>query len=146
MVTDTIKKQIAEAMKAKDEIRLSTLKLVSSELHNAKIDKMSDLTEEEEVAVIKKEAKKRKDAIELYKKGGADDKAKKEEAELAILSEFLPEEMGDEELGKIVESTISEMGASSMADMGKVMGAVMGKVKGQADGNRVSGMVKQKLS
>ena len=146
MITEKVQKQIVEAMKARDELRLSTLKLLSSALHNAKIDKSGDLTEEEELVVVKKEAKKRKDAIELYEKGGAQDKADKEKAELLILEEYLPAEIGDDELEKIVTETVSEMGASGMQEMGRVMGAVMGKVKGQASGDRVSAIVRDKLS
>ncbi len=146
MITEKVQKQIVEAMKARDELRLSTLKLLSSALYNAKIDKSGDLTEEEELVVVKKEAKKRKDAIELYEKGGAQDKADKEKAELLILEEYLPAEIGDDELEKIVTETVSEMGASGMQEMGRVMGAVMGKVKGQASGDRVSAIVRDKLS
>ena len=146
MLIDKIKKQITESMKARDEVRLSTLKMLLAALTNAEIEKKREkLTEEEDLKVVKSEAKKRKDAIELYKKGGADDKAKKEEKELKILQEFLPEEMSDEELVKIVEEVLKETGAASMSDMGKVMGAVMGKVKGQVDGGRVSKLVKIKL-
>jgi len=147
MITDTIQKQINEAMKSRDELRTTTLRLLSTALHNAEIDKKREkLTEEEEIAIVKREVKKRKDAIELYEKGGAKDKADRERKELEILKEYLPEEMGDEDLEKIVDESIKQMDAKSMADMGKVMGAVMGKVKGQADGNRVSAIVKKKLS
>lgn len=147
MISDTIQKQITESMKSGDELRTTTLRLLSAALHNAEIDKKREkLTEEEETAIVKREAKKRTDAIELYERGGAKEKAERERKELEILKEYLPEEMSDENLTKIVEETIKQSGASSMADMGKVMGMVMGKVKGQADGNRVSSIVKQKLS
>ena len=147
MITDTIKKQIVEAMKAKDDVRVATLKLLASELHNGLIEKKREaLTADEEIAVVKKEAKKRKDAIDAYNKAGAKERAEKEAKELKILQAYLPEEMGDEELEKIVDEAIKQTGASSMADMGKVMGVAMGKTKGQADGNRVSAIVKEKLS
>ncbi|MEJ2348045.1 MAG: GatB/YqeY domain-containing protein [Patescibacteria group bacterium] len=146
MIKDSIKKQIIEAMKAKDEIKLSTLKLLSSALHNAEIEKQRDLTEEEEIEIVKREAKKRKDAIEAYEKAKATDRAEKEKKELAILQEYLPEEMPDSELEKIVDEVISETKASSMQDMGRVIGAVMGKAKGKADGKKVSEMVRSKLS
>lgn len=145
-ITETIKKQIIEAMKARDSVRMSTLKMLSSELHNAAIDNHGELNEEQEIAVVKKEAKKRKDAIEAYEKAGSPDRAEDEKKELEILQEFLPAEMSDEELLKIVTDSIDQTGASGMQDMGKVMGAVMGKVGGSADGNRVSAMVKHKLS
>jgi len=145
MLEDKLRKDINKALKEKDEVRLSTLKMLSSALHNAKIEKRDDLNKEEELVVVKKEAKKRKDAIEAYKKGGAKDRAKREEEELKILQEFLPEEMTDSELEKLVNESISEVKAESMADVGKTMGSVMAKVKGQADGTRVSAMVKEKL-
>ncbi len=145
MILDTINKQIVEAMKAKDEIRLSTLKLLLSALHNAKIDKRGDLTEEEELEIVRREAKKRKDAIEAYKKAGATDRAEKEEKELAILQEFLPKELSDEEVSKLVDEAITTTSASSMQDMGKVIGAVVAKAKGRADGKKVAEMARRKL-
>ncbi|OGM11020.1 hypothetical protein A2Z22_04115 [Candidatus Woesebacteria bacterium RBG_16_34_12] len=146
MISETIQKQIHQAMKAKASLRLETLKMLSTALTNAEIAKKRvKLTEEEEIKVVKSEAKKRKDAIELYKKGEALDKAKKEELELKILEEYLPEEMAESELEKIVTETIQETGTNSIADMGKVMGAVMAKVAGKADGGRVSEIVKKKL-
>lgn len=145
MIVGNIDKQIAEAMKAKDEVRLSTLKLLSSSLHYEKIDKQHDLTEEEEIVVVQREAKKRKDAIEAYEKAGVTDRADKEKKELEVLAEFLPEQLSDEELEKMVESAIKETGASSVADMGKVIGKVMGEAKGKADGKKVSELAKEKL-
>jgi len=150
MISDTISKQIVEAMKAKDEIRVSTLKLLSSELHNAKIDKKAGLTEEDELKVVRSEAKKRKDAIEAYEK--VQDKVQvqerldREKAELKILREFLPKELSDEELEKIVSETLTEIGAKDVKEIGRVIGAVMGKVKGQAEGGRVAALVKSKLT
>lgn len=146
MIVDNVKKQIVEAMKAKDEIRLSTLKLLSSALHNAEIDKRGDLSEEEEMEVVRREAKKRKDAIEAYENAGAKDRAEKEKKELGILQKYLPAELGDEELEKIVEEAISAIGAENMKDMGKIIGMVMSKAKGRADGKKVAEMVKNKLS
>jgi uncharacterized protein YqeY len=154
MLITTVKKQITEAMKARDEIRLSTLKMLSAALTNAEIEKKrEELSEGEELMVVKSEAKKRKDAIEMYKKLQdsktqklqAKENLEKEEKELKILQEFLPEEMSDEDLVRIVEEVLKESGVSSMADMGKVMGAVMGKVKGRASGDRVSELVQEKL-
>lgn len=146
MISDTINKQIAEALKARDEIRLSTLKLLLSALHNAKIDKRGDLTEEEELEIVGREAKKRKDAIEAYEKAGAIDRAEKEEKELVILQEFLPEELSEEEISKLVDEAIAATGANSLQDMGKVIGAVMAKAKGRADGKKVAEMVRRKLT
>lgn len=146
MIADTINQKIAEALKARDEIRLSTLRLLSSALNYEFIAKQHKLSEEEELVVVGREAKKRKDAIEAYEKAGAKDRAEKEKKELTILEEYLPEQMKDEELTKLVEEAISLTGATTIADMGKVMAAVMSKVQGRADGGRVSSLVKQKLS
>jgi len=146
MISDTLSKQIAHALKSKDRIRLSTLKLLYSALNYKKIAKQADLTEEEEMAVVGSEVKKRKDAIAIYKKVGASDKAQKEQEELAILKEYLPEELSDEKITKIVEESISELNAKSLSDIGRVMGAVMNKMKGRVDGSRVSEIVKRKLS
>jgi uncharacterized protein YqeY len=146
MIADTITKQIAEALKAKEEIRLSTLRLLSSALNYEFIAKQHVLSEEEELVVVRKEAKKRKDAIEAYEKAGATDRAEKEKKELKILEEFLPQEMSETELAKIVDEVISQTGANSPSEMGKLMGPIMAKVAGRADGKRVSDMVKEKLA
>jgi hypothetical protein len=145
MITDTISQKIGEAMKAHDEIRLSTLRMLASALNYEFIAKQHELSEEEELVVVRHEAKKRKEAIEAYEKAGAKDRAEKEKKELDILQEYLPAEMSDEELKKLVEETVNETGAKSTADMGKVMGAVMAKVAGRADGGKVSELVKSKL-
>lgn len=146
MISDTINKKITDALKAKDEIRLSTLRLLSSALHNAEIEKRGDLTKEEELEVVRREAKRRKDAIEAYKKAGAKGRAEKEKKELKILQEFLPKELSDEKLAKIVEEVISKTGAQEIKDMGNVMATVMVEVKGRAEGKRVSELVKRKLT
>lgn len=146
MLVPNISKMIAEAMKAHDEIRLSTLRLLSSALNYEFIAKQHVLTEEEEIVVVKHEAKKRKEAIEAYTKAGALERAEKEQKELTILQEFLPPEMPDEEIEKVVNETVKEMNVSTIAEMGKVMGMVMGKLKGKADGNRVKEFVQKALS
>jgi hypothetical protein len=146
MITDTITQKIAVAMKAREEIRLSTLRLLSSALNYEFIAKQHKLDDQEEIVVVRKEAKKRKEAIEAYTKAGATDRAQKEQKELEILQEFLPPEMSEEELEKIVVDAISQTKASSIKDMGKVIGIVMGKTKGTVDGSRVSLLIKEKLS
>ena len=149
MIADTITQKIGEAMKARDEIRLSTLRLLSSALNYEKIAKQHDLSEEEELAVVRREAKKRKDAIEVYKSlslsPSISERIKTEEKELAVLQEYLPPEMGDDELEKIIQESINQMKPQGMQDMGKVIGAVMAKAKGLADGTKVSEIVKSKL-
>ena len=108
MIAQTLQAKIGESMKAHDEIRTSTLRLLLSALNYEKIDKQHDLTDEEEMVVIRREAKKRKEAIEMYKNAGASDRAAKEESELKILQEYLPPEMGDAELIKLVDVAVAE--------------------------------------
>ncbi len=146
MITEKIKSEIIEAMKAGEKLKVSTLKLLSAALHNAQIKKQEDLTKEEELEVVKREAKMRKDSIEAYGKAEAPERAKKEKDELALLQVYLPEEMADKEIQKIVDEVVASTEAKSMKDMGKVIGEVMGKCKGQADGKKVSEMVRAKLS
>jgi uncharacterized protein YqeY len=147
MIKDEMQKKIAGAMKAGDTIRLETLKMLSAALTNAEIEKKREkLTKDEELAVVKKEAKKRRDAIDAYEKAGARQRAEKEKKELEILENYLPEEMPDEELEKIVDGVIKIAGVSDVRDSGRVIGQVMGKVSGRVRGERVAAMVKDKLS
>lgn len=146
MIASSINQKIQEAMKARDDIRVSTLRLLSSAFNYERIAKQHELTNEEELVVIRHEAKKRKEAIEAYEKAKVQEKADREKKELIILEEFLPQQMSDQELTKIVEEAISETKVTSMSDMGKVIGLVMGKAAGRAGGGRVSELVKQKLS
>lgn len=137
---------IQDAMKAHDEIKLSTLKLLKSALSYAQIEAQHELTDQEELKVIQSEAKKRQDSIEAYKKASRQELVDKESQELKILQEFLPAQLTDQDLENLVDQIISEQNANNMSDMGKVIGAVMHKIQGKADGSRVSVLVKQKLS
>ena len=140
MIAGKLQQIIGEAMKAHDELRTSTLRLLSSAFNYEKIAKQHELTEEEELVVIQKEAKQRRDSIEAYKKAGAEDRAQKEDAELKILAEFLPPEMDEETLSKLVTDAITQMGAKSMADMGRVIGAVKAKAP-NVDGGKIAQIV-----
>jgi hypothetical protein len=155
IITDNLPSEIREAMKGGDKIRLSTLRLLSSALSYEKIAQQRELTQVEEMAVVRSEAKKRKDAMEAYGKAGSPERAELEKQELEILQTYLPPEMGEEELMKLVEAAIVEFKASLPPDaspqaiqagMGKVIGAVAGKANGTADGRRISEIVKTKLS
>lgn len=146
MNLDEINKQLVDAMKAKDEVKTSTLRLVIAAVNNKRIEVGHELNDEEVLEVIGKEAKKRKESIDAYQKAGRNELADKEAKELEILSVYLPEQMSESDIAKIVDEVIAETGSKTASDMGKVMGAVMGKVKGQADGNVVSKLVKEKLS
>lgn len=146
MIAQNIQKMIGEAMKAHDAVRLSTLRMLSSAFNYEKIEKQHDLTDEEELAVIRKQAKQRRDSVEAYKKAGSAERAQGEEAELAILQEFLPPEMDSSELEKIVADAITQTGATTMADMGKVIGAVKSKVGDSVEGGTIAELVKSKLN
>jgi len=145
MIAKTLQTKIGEAMKAHDETRTSTLRLLLSAFNYEQINKQHDLTEEEELAVIRREAKKRKEAVEMYKGAGADDRAAKEEAELAILQEYLPPEIGEEELAKIIDEAFAQIKPAGLSDMGKVIGFVKGRAP-NADGGKIAEIVKGKLS
>lgn len=141
-----LREDLKAAMIAKDETRVSTIRLVLSELTYAKVaKKVETLSDEDVTSVIQKAVKQRKESIESFEKGGRPELAEKEKAELEILENYLPEQMSDLELTKIVEEAITNTGASSMADMGKVIGMVMGKVGQKAEGARVSSLVREKL-
>lgn len=146
MLTDQIHQDLKQAQLARNEVKVSTLRLLLSEIKNAEIAKSGELCDEDVVSVVQKEVKKRKEAAEGFRKGGREDQAQREEAELAVLQGYLPDQLSNDQLTKLVEDTINELGATNIQDMGKVMGVVMGKVKGQADGGAVSALVKERLS
>lgn len=145
-MVDRLQKDLKQAQLARDEIIVSTLRLLLSEIKNAEIAKSMPLGDQDIISIIQREVRKRKEAAEGFRKGGREQSAQKEEAELRILEAYLPAQFSNEELTKIVESSINEVGAKSMADMGRVMGIVMSKVMGRADGGSVSVLVKEKLS
>lgn len=148
MLKDKLQEDIKAAMVAQDAEKLSTLRMLKSALQYAEINKGLDYqaTDEDVIDVIGKEVKKRRESIDLYEKGGRPELAEKEEQELAILQSYLPEQMSEEEVKKLVDEAVAATGGTSMQDMGKVMGALMAKVKGKADAGMVSNLVKQKLS
>jgi len=134
------------AMKSGDQIKLDTLRMLRSQLKNAAISSGKDLSEQDVMGVLSKEAKKRKEAVELYKEGGRDELAEKEEKEFEIIQSYLPEALSEDEIIKVIKKVIQETGAEGMRDMGKVMGQVMGQVKGRADGGEIQALVKKMLS
>lgn len=146
MLTQKVQELITDNLKSGDETKLTTYRMLATAFNYARTDKMRDLTAEEELEVVSKEAKKRKDAVEAYTKANLKEKADKEQKELEILQEFLPAQMADYELEKIIQESIDQIKPTGIQDMGKVIGAVMAKVKGKADGGRVSKIIKEKLS
>ncbi|MBU1177240.1 MAG: GatB/YqeY domain-containing protein [Patescibacteria group bacterium] len=161
MIKDKIKEDIKKAMQEKDELKLSVLRMASSAVFNkekdnraklskageeeSKLDEMSKLTEEEVIEVVSSEVKKRKDSIEQYQKGGRSDLAENEKKELEILMEYMPEQMGEDEIRKIVKEKIEELGISSPQETGKLMGVIMPQFKGKTDGNIVGKIVQEEL-
>lgn len=146
MLLEQIKGELMEAMKARNDSKVSTLRFLLAQIQNKTIEKKQELTDEDVVLVIQKQAKKSQESIEAFKQGGREDLVGKEQSELDILSKYLPQQISMDELRKIVQQTATEVGAVSPADFGKVMGMVMGKVKGQADGNQVTEIVKETLN
>ncbi len=138
-----IQNDLNEAMKAKNEVKTSTLRMLKAAVMKFEVSgkEKVEASEEDVLKILKKEAKQRKDSIQQFEEGGRQDLADPEKAELAILEEYLPEEMGEDQVREIVEAVVAETGASGPGDMGKVMGAVMGKVQGQADGTVVKDVV-----
>jgi uncharacterized protein len=164
----TLKEKIREdlnlAIKGKKEKEISVLRLLLSGIENKEKEKRYNLTKEETgleeqelseksslndeeiTEVVFSEAKKRKESISEFEKGGREELARKEKEELEVLKKYLPEQMGEQELKKIIENAIQESGAESMKDIGKVMSSVMPKVKGKADGSEVNRIAKELLS
>lgn len=146
MLLDQIQTDLKNAQLNRDEVKVSTLRLLLSEVKNKEISKGEPLSDEDVIAVVQRESKRRKEAAEGFRAGGREEAALKEETELKILESYLPSQLSNEELTKLVQESINELGATGMADMGKVMGVVMGKVSGRADGVAVSALVKERLS
>lgn len=133
------------AMKARDSLKISVLRLLRSAIHNTEIDKQRPLTDDEILSVIQSEVRKRRESIEAFQQGGRQDLMEKEQRELEILESYLPKQLTREELEILIKETIKEVGAFSVRDMGKVMGALMPKVRGRADGREVNNLVRQIL-
>ena len=136
------------AMKAKDTVALESLRAIKSALLLAKTEKGggSELSEQDEIKLVQKLVKQRKDSATIFKEQGRNDLADPELAQVAVLEKFLPEQLSEEEIEKVVVQTIATIGASGMQDMGKVMGMVSKALAGQADGKTISMVVKKKLS
>ncbi|UMB62107.1 GatB/YqeY domain-containing protein [Lutibacter sp. A80] len=140
--------KIKEAMKSKDKIALESLRAIKSEilLAQTKTGATEDLTEAEEIKLLQKLVKQRKDSATLYKEQGRDDLAAPELAQVEIIAQFLPEQLDQAALNKIIEEIIAKVGATSMKDMGKVMGMASKQLAGKADGKAISNAVKQLLA
>ena len=147
MLEDQIAQDYKKAMIERNTAKSSALSFLRAQIKNVMIDKrVEKVADEDVILVIKKQVKQRQDSIEQFEKGGRKDLADKEKAELILLQSYLPQEMSDQDLKKIVEDTIKSSGAASAKDMGKVMKDLLPKISGKADSKRVSDLVKDLLS
>ena len=143
MLRQDIELGIKEALKSGDQIRLSTLRFLLAAVQNEEIAKQREAADEDVIAVVQKQVKQHKESIEAYEKGGRRELAQKEKNELEILNKFLPQQMSEEEIKKIVDEARVSLSEGDKNNFGKVMGMVMAMVKGKADGNLVSKVVKE---
>ncbi len=146
----TLKERIVadmkDAMRAKEAVRLESIRLLRAAIQRREVDERTELTEEEVLAVVEKMIKQGRDSIEQFDKGGRDDLVQKEAATLAVLETYLPEQLDDDKLAALIDQALTETDAQSIRDMGKVMGWLKPRVQGRADMGAVSASIKQKLS
>jgi uncharacterized protein YqeY len=142
----TMQKELTAAMKDRDVERRDALRLILSSLQSAEKDLQRPLSEDEELQVLQRERKRRLESIEAFEKAGRDESAAKEQGELEVLEEFMPEPLSEDDLERIVDDAIAEVGATSMRDLGRVMADVMPQIAGRADGSAVSQLVREKLA
>jgi uncharacterized protein YqeY len=143
---DRLNQDIKQAMKNKDKERLTVMRMVKSSLQNEAIKFGKELSDDEELQVLTREMKQRKDSLHEFENAGRDDLVNNINNEVAVLNDYMPKQMSEEELKAVIQETIDQTGASSKADIGKVMGAIMPKIRGQADGTVVNRLVQQLLS
>ena len=141
-----LQQDMQAAIRDRDELRRDTLRMVVAAAYNAQKQAGRELTDEEVVTVLAREVKTRKESVEAFSAGGRADAAAKEQAEIGIISAYLPEQMSADELAHLVTTAVDESGATSVKDMGKVMAVLMPRVKGRADGKQVSALVTQELA
>ena len=141
-----IESELKEAMRARDQERTDALRLTLASLRSAEKELARPLKEDEELQVLQRERKRRTEAAEAFREGGRAEQADKEERELEVIQEFMPEPVSDEELERIIDDAIAETGATSLRDLGRVMADVMPQVAGRADGSTVSQLVREKLA
>lgn len=146
---DVLREKIADdmrgAMKAREAVRVAALRMLMAAVKNAEVEKRHELSDDEVLDVITKEAKRRRESIEAFEQGGREDLVAKESAELTVLDSYLPERLSDDELAALVDAAIEETKAESPKQMGDVMKALMPKLRGRADGGQVSALVKARL-
>lgn len=143
---EQISAALTDAMRARDEVKMATLRLVLTAIKKREKEARSLLEDQEVISVITTQIKQRRESIEQYRKAGREDLAQTEENELQILQGYMPEQVSEEEISNTLDEIIAEVGAVSMKDMGKVMKAAMAKLAGKAEGGAINAMVKEKLS
>jgi uncharacterized protein YqeY len=141
-----LEEQVKDAMRAREAERRDALRLILSSLRSAEKELQRPLSPDEELQVLQRERKKRVEAADAFRNGGREEQAATEERELAILEEFMPEPLSEDEIEEIIDDAIAEVGATSMADLGRVMADVMPQIAGRADGSVVSQIVREKLA
>jgi uncharacterized protein YqeY len=141
-----IEQDLGEAMRERDAERRDALRLILASLRSAEKELMRPLSDEEELQVLQRERKKRLEAAEAFRAAGREQQAEKEEDELDVLEDYMPEPLSEDELEEIVDNVIAEVGATSVRDLGRVMADVMPQVAGRADGSAVSQLVREKLA
>lgn len=145
-LADQIQASLTAAMRSQDALRRDTLRMVSAAAYNAEKAARRPLTDDEYLAVLTHEVKTRRESVEAYEKGSRKDLAAREMAEIAIISEFMPEPLAEDELQAMVVAAVDETGASSARDLGRVMAVLSPRTRGRADGKVVSGLVAQELA
>ncbi|WP_448568367.1 GatB/YqeY domain-containing protein [Thalassotalea ganghwensis] len=143
---EQLKDEMKNAMRAKDKLRLSVIRMALSAVKQAEIDNHTEATDDNVIAILTKMVKQRKESIKMFAEGGRDDMAENEKAEVAALEEFLPQPLSNEEIQQLISKAISDSGATSMADMGKVMAILKPQMQGKADLGAVSGQVRAALN
>ena len=143
---EEIEDELKDAMRARDAERRDALRLILNSLKNSEKDLRRPLSEEEELQVLQRERKRRVEAAEAFRSGGREEQAAAEERELDVLEEFMPEPLSEDEIEEIVDDVIAEVGATRLADLGRVMADVMPQIAGRADGSQVSQIVREKLA
>jgi uncharacterized protein YqeY len=145
-IEEKVNSEMIAAAKAKDQVRLSAIRMVKAAMHNREIDLKRKLSEVEFLQLLSSMVKQRKDSIDQFRKGGREDLVNKEEAELKVIQAFMPQQMSEEDVAREIETAIKEVGAIGIKDMGKVMKVLMQRLTGKADGKQVGEKVKEKLS
>ncbi|MFJ7509950.1 GatB/YqeY domain-containing protein [Peribacillus simplex] len=143
---ERLNNDMKQAMKNKEKDKLSVIRMLKASIQNEALKQRQDLTDNEELTVLSRELKQRKDSLQEFENAGRSDLVDKVRTELVYVEAYMPEQLSEEDISKIVKQTIEEVNATSKADMGRVMGALMPKVKGKADGSLVNKLVQQHLS